>query len=95
VTCAGCGADVERPERIGRGDRCPRCSNDLRSCRQCRFYEPRLADQCREPQADRVTDKSAANFCDYFAVAEGAGSPAASAAESTPARDALTRLFRR
>jgi len=94
VTCAGCGSDLPRPERVGRRDRCPRCGADLRCCRQCRFYDPALADQCREPQAERVGDKSAANFCDFFALADAAAARP-SAEPSTSAREALERLFRR
>jgi hypothetical protein len=103
VTCAACGADVGRPERVGRRDVCPRCRAELRACRQCRFHDPRLADGCREPQAERVEDKTRANFCDYFAVPDEAGrrgSPSGTSVEgargdAAAARDALDRLFRR
>jgi hypothetical protein len=67
---------------------------DLRCCRQCRFYDTTLANQCREPQAERVSDKTAANFCDYFAVGDPVAA-AAPAASATSPRDALERLFRR
>jgi hypothetical protein len=95
VTCAGCGTDLGRPERVGRRDTCPTCGVDLRVCRQCRFYDTAAADACREPQAERVADKARANFCDYFAVAERTGAAAMDDAASTSARDALERLFRR
>jgi hypothetical protein len=95
VICAGCGADLGRPELVGRRDRCPHCAADLRSCRHCRFFEPSLADQCREPQAERVSDKAAANFCDYFAAADAPASRPSSAGASASPRDALERLFRR
>lgn len=92
MTCAGCGADLGRPERVGRRDACPRCGADLRTCRQCRFYDPAAAHACREPQAEPVADKTRANFCDYFA----AGETAAAVAPTTPdARAALERLFSR
>ncbi len=93
MTCAGCGSDLPRPERVGRRDTCPRCGCDLRVCRQCRFYEPALADACREPQAERVLDKTKANFCDYFSAAD-AVRPAAAATDAA-ARAALDRLFTR
>jgi len=70
VICAGCGTDLGRLERVGRRDDCPCCHADLRACRHCRFHAPSLADGCREPQAERVADKTRANFCDYFAPAE-------------------------
>jgi len=95
VTCAGCGAELGRPERVGRRDTCPHCGVDLRACRQCRFYDVGAAHACREPQAERVADKTRANFCDYFAVAERAPAVAPGDAAPTAARDALARLFRR
>ena len=90
MTCAGCGADLGRPERVGRRETCPSCHADLRTCRQCRFHAPSLADACREPQAERVLDKTRANFCDYFAPADVAPTAAAPASP----RAALERLFR-
>jgi len=92
VICVGCGTDLGNPERIGRRDTCPQCHGDLRSCRQCRLYEPSSADACREPQAERVLDKARANFCDYFVAAEAA-MPAGPSAASP--RAALDRLFTR
>jgi hypothetical protein len=71
---------------------CPRCRGDLRACRQCRFYDPAVADACRETEAERVADKTRANFCDYFAAAD---EPLRPAATVTSPRDALDRLFRR
>ncbi len=91
MTCAACGADLGRPERVGRRDTCPQCRGDLRTCRQCGFYDPQLADACREPQAERVLDKARANFCDYFSPA---AAPLVAAAPASP-RDALGRLFKR
>lgn len=33
---------------------------------QCKFYDPNVHHECREPQADFVSEKDQANFCDYF-----------------------------
>jgi len=87
----GTRTDLGRPERVGRRDTCPRCHGDLRTCGHCRFYDPRLADACREPHAERVLDKARANFCDYFSPAEA---PPVAEASASP-RDALERLFKR
>ena len=32
----------------------------------CAFFDAVAAQQCREPVADHVSDKSRANFCGYF-----------------------------
>jgi hypothetical protein len=93
MICAACGADLGRRERVGRRDACPRCEAELRTCRQCRFYEPTAADGCREPHAERVAEKSRANFCDYFAVGEPAAPEPTRSAPDT--RAALDRLFAR
>lgn len=92
MTCAACGDELGRVERVGRRDVCPACGADLRVCRQCRFYDLAAADACREPLAERVADKTRANFCDHFAP----GDPArAAVAPTTDARAALDRLFAR
>jgi hypothetical protein len=96
VICVVCGADLGRPERVGRRDTCPRCSAELHACRQCRFHDPRADDGCREPQAERVLDPARANFCDYFSFSlADASAPAAGAPDATAARAALDRLFER
>lgn len=94
MMCAACGVDLGRPERIGRRDACPQCRGDLHACRQCRLYDPRARDGCREPQAERVFDPSRANFCDYFSAAEGPAAVPPSDGASA-ARAALDRLFKR
>jgi len=71
---------------------CAGCGAWLRCCRNCAFYAPGVANDCREPNAERVVDKEAANFCDWFrAAAEPAAlSPATDAAA---ARARLGALF--
>ena len=104
VVCAGCGADLGRMERVGRRDTCSKCGVDLHSCRQCRFYDPRAYNECGEPQAERVLDKTRSNFCDYFTPADASRSAAAGRIPGAPpprpqaggsAREELDRLFRR
>ena len=96
MICAACNADLGVVERLGRRDVCPRCGVDLRTCRNCTFHEPRASNQCREPQAERVLDKTRSNFCEYF-VMRAASRPSESGRSSERAdgvRDALERLFR-
>jgi hypothetical protein len=91
IACYGCAADVGARERVGRRDTCPSCGVDLHSCRQCRFYDTRAYNECREPQAERVLDKERANFCDWFATSDAA----AAVPSGLGARAELDRLFRR
>lgn len=65
MSCAKCGAPAEAGT-VSRRAVCSSCGADLHACVQCEFYAPGAYNDCREPQADRVTDKERANFCDYF-----------------------------
>lgn len=68
LTCHQCGAKrtLKPREKIYRQDTCAKCDSDLRSCFHCRFYDPSRNNECSEPQAEWVRDKSRSNFCDYF-----------------------------
>jgi hypothetical protein len=50
----------------GRGEVCMKCRADLRVCLNCAFYDPRVAQQCRERRAEPVLEKNVGNFCEYF-----------------------------
>lgn len=51
---------------LGRTDECPACHRQTHVCRNCRFYRPGIHNDCQEPIAEAVTNKTRANFCDYF-----------------------------
>jgi hypothetical protein len=94
--CRACGGELPARERVGRRDVCPTCGADLHACRQCVFYEPGIYNECREPQAERVLDKTRANFCDFYApgrAAAGAGRPPGEGTGG--ARAELEALFRK
>ena len=55
-------------------------------------FDPAVPRQCREDDADDVTDKDKLNFCDYYAPSEDAFDPARKA-EADSARAALDSLF--
>jgi len=65
VRCHRCGTTVDG-ERAGVRAVCEHCSAYLHCCRNCDFYAPGVANDCREPTAERVADKAQGNFCDYF-----------------------------
>ena len=94
-TCHQCGTEIavsSPTERIGRRDTCPSCASDLRCCLNCRFYDPRLSNACREPNVEPVRDKDAGNFCDYFGLGESEGRPTADHAQHAKATDARAKL---
>jgi hypothetical protein len=63
--CHKCGATIDS-EAVSRRDECHGCGSDLRVCLNCTFYDPGRANQCFEPQAERVTEKDRSNYCDFF-----------------------------
>lgn len=57
----------------GRRDECEKCRADVHVCRNCKHYDPKAYNECRETQADRVQEKERSNFCDYFEIGTSAG----------------------
>ncbi len=39
----------------------------------CSFYDKNSYNECKEPIADRITDKEKSNYCDYFKLNDGVG----------------------
>ena len=64
----------------------------LKCCLNCTFHDPSSYNECREPSAERVVDKEAANFCDYFSSAVR-GETGTAASTGGDARSELDKLF--
>lgn len=92
-TCYRCGKEVVVAKIIGRKDVCPFCQADLRCCLNCRFYDERVYNRCRESQAELVLDKDRSNFCEYFLFGD-ADSDREPVIKQT-ARDKLESLFKK
>ena len=93
LLCYRCGrslADLSLP--FARLDECPDCTMQLHVCRMCVFYDPGVARQCREDDADEVHEKERANFCDYFKPRGDAFTGQELAAE-TQAKNKFAALF--
>ncbi len=93
IRCYRCGeslAALTLP--LSRRDECPHCSVHLHVCRMCLHFDPGVARQCREDDADDVTDKERVNFCDYFEPSGDAFDPARKQ-QADRARSALDALF--
>ena len=91
--CWRCGASLaELPVPLGRSATCPACAVDLHACRMCRFHDPAMTRGCREPMAERIQERTRANFCDWFQARKG---PWTQASEDggRQARAALDALF--
>ncbi len=90
ATCWKCGvgqADILLP--LSRTETCRACGADLHVCCMCRFYDTSVANACREPVADRVTDKTRANFCGYLELRTDAGTYRAKSAGENADLNAL------
>ena len=76
VCCHGCGREHVLEGPVPRSAVCDSCGAVLKCCLNCRFHDPSSYNECREPSAERVVDKDASNFCDYFdpAAMRGASS---------------------
>lgn len=90
--CYFCGGELKLEGKVFRRDECPHCRRDLHACVQCRFYDPPAHHQCREPQAEPVSDKEKANFCGYFVFA---GRREWDADQAAQAKKALEDLFKK
>ncbi len=93
--CFSCDAAVELAagERVGFRDTCEECDSDLHVCLNCIHYDSNAYNQCREPNAEWVSDRERANRCDYFAY--GDRSRDSAGADPARARAALDELFKK
>ncbi len=77
LSCWKCGVALEGvPMPISRLSECLSCRSELHVCRMCEFYDPGVAQDCREPMAEEIKDKTRANFCEHFYPRPDAFEPA-------------------
>jgi hypothetical protein len=93
--CHHCGRELRLAAKVPRTDGCPHCYSDLKCCLNCRLHDRGANNQCREPQAEWVTDKDKSNFCEFFEFRESASPAGAASAGGPSARDAFDSLFSR
>ena len=56
---------------MGIRDECEHCHEDSHCCMNCKFYDPKAYNECRETSADVVRQKARSNFCDFFQPGSG------------------------
>ncbi len=69
--CWSCQNDTDMEDKVVRGDECPHCSSDMRSCRNCQYWEQGAHNECRETISEYIADKERANFCGMYRPFEG------------------------
>lgn len=82
--------DLKAGSNISRQEECPHCFQSLHVCKMCVHYDESSYNECREPVADRITEKEKANFCDYFKLGDVKGS----GDNKQSALDAANALFK-
>ena len=90
--CFSCNAtlDLAAGERVGFRDSCESCTTDLHVCRNCRHHDPSAYNECRESNAEWVSDRERANRCDYFSPGTAEGG----SGKGDAARSKLESLFK-
>jgi len=70
TNCHSCSETLELnpASKVGKSEECPHCYSDVRCCKMCQFYDPKCYNECQEPNAERIIEKSKSNFCDYFSL---------------------------
>jgi hypothetical protein len=93
IRCYRCGASLAALTLpFSRQDECPTCAAHIHVCRMCEFYDAAVPKKCREDDAEEVTEKERANFCEWFKPASGAFDPVR-AGKAAKAESALAALF--
>jgi hypothetical protein len=93
LKCYRCGASLAALTLpLSRRDACPECAAHLHCCRMCLHFDPRVPKQCREDDAEEVTDKEVTNFCEWFTPNPDAFDPER-ARQAARARASLDALF--
>src|SRR5580765_609066 len=106
LRCAMCGAVVPNSVEITAGSQCPKCSADLRCCKNCRHFDTGAQFECTEPILERITKKDIRNRCELFVAKtsieretrDSGGSnnnPAVSPTNASDARSAFDNLFKK
>lgn len=93
MLCHSCKKEVKLEATVSRTEECPHCSADVHCCLNCVNYDTSAHNRCREPQAEWVSDREKANFCDYFLPNKAASSGIT--ATSSDARNAFDGLFKK
>ncbi len=92
--CFSCKKDLNLTDKkVGYREECIHCRADVHACKNCEFYDPKAYNECREPSADRVTEKERANYCDYFSLRSGSGGSGIS--EKDALKAAAEALFKK
>jgi hypothetical protein len=66
IKCFECSENLKFNDFITRRDECTKCRADVRVCKNCRFYDAKVYNECKETAAEPVREKNRSNLCDHF-----------------------------
>jgi hypothetical protein len=92
VRCASCAALL--PAGIDYSGKCPRCSAELHSCKQCAFFDTASRFECTQPVSARIPKKDARNQCNFYSPRTTIERET-STSRPLDARQAFENLFRK
>jgi hypothetical protein len=58
-------------DKVIRNDECPHCRMDMRSCKNCQYYDPSYHNECREHISEYIPDKERATLCGMYMPFQG------------------------
>lgn len=95
--CYNCGHRIPllSAQKVLKNDKCPGCDADLHCCKNCRFFDPSVHNECRETQAEWVRSKDSRNYCDYFEASTRVDLTGKSGASTDDARKKWDSLFKK
>lgn len=96
-TCFNCGQPVQvlAGQKVLKNDTCPKCDTDLHCCKNCRFFDPSVHNECQETQAEWVRFKDKRNYCDYFEASTHITLVKKAGASADEARKKFDSLFKK
>jgi hypothetical protein len=92
--CTQCGTLLTTiSEPVGR---CPKCSFELHSCKQCAHFDPSRRFECMQAVTERIAKKDVRNECPLFSISVRVEKQTSTGSASTPndARKAFDNLFK-
>ncbi|MBN1349349.1 hypothetical protein JXJ21_08065 [candidate division KSB1 bacterium] len=93
MNCFKCGMEIQLDIKPRSKDTCSRCDSYLHCCYNCRFYDVKAPNQCREPMAIPQKDKDLGNNCHYFEIRKD--KPTDTKRQMDDARKKLEDLFKK
>ena len=90
--CCSCRQTVDMQDKVARSDECPHCRSDMRSCKNCQYYNQGYHNECTETISEYIPDKERSNFCGMYRPHEGSRS---AVEDMSDAKARLEALFKK